>query len=181
MPVEQRLAFGERRQVIDIDEAAYCDRAQVRDCEFVTGLERVRRSRVECDCKKGAAVPQPEKGGLGRPAKILRRRRKEQRIETRLGPAQHHHVAGDDISAAGRIVLQCSQCGCVGTPMPRPIQKTCRIGKPRPGAEIGTNRHTRLQPDSACPSSMNLYAISIITSSEQGVGRRLHSLSVLPI
>ena len=39
MPVEQRLAFGERRQMIGLDETAHRDRAQIGEDEFVAHLE----------------------------------------------------------------------------------------------------------------------------------------------
>ena len=49
VPVEQRLAFGERRQMLGLDEALHGDRAQIGDVEIVSRLEPLDGCRIERD------------------------------------------------------------------------------------------------------------------------------------
>ena len=66
MPVEQRLAFRERRQVIGVDQLAHRDRAQIGDDEFVAGLERFDIDWIERDRKSRRLLQQTEKCAFSR-------------------------------------------------------------------------------------------------------------------
>ncbi len=69
MPVEERLAFGERRQVIGVDQGAYCDRPQVGDDEVITRLERLGGRGIERECKARSIPEETEKNQLRRASK----------------------------------------------------------------------------------------------------------------
>src|SRR5262249_40052552 len=80
VPADERLALGERRQVLGGDEAAHGDRAQIRDDEVVARLERFSAGGIEPDGKSRRAVDEPEKDGLRRAPERARLGRREQRI-----------------------------------------------------------------------------------------------------
>src|SRR5215510_10600396 len=61
MPIEQWLAFRERRQMLACDQATQCDRAQVHDLEGAGGLERGCGIRLDRDRKACRAIDKAEK------------------------------------------------------------------------------------------------------------------------
>jgi hypothetical protein len=66
VPIEQRLAFGERSEVVRLDQAAHRDRAQIRHDEFLTRFERFGGLRLECNRESRRVPAQPEKDDLRR-------------------------------------------------------------------------------------------------------------------
>src|SRR5262245_66373739 len=95
MPIEKRLAFRERRQMIDLDEALHRDRAQVDDDELVARLEGLGDMRLERDCEAGRTPAEAEKDDLGGATERARFWQCEQGIGKRGGGPDDPLVAGD--------------------------------------------------------------------------------------
>src|SRR5262249_39201120 len=72
MPVEERLAFGERRQMVGLDQATHRDRAQIGDDELVPCFEHLRGRRLECDRESRRVLAEAEKNDLRRAARCAR-------------------------------------------------------------------------------------------------------------
>ena len=70
VPVEKRLAFGQRRQMVGIDETAHGDRPQIGHDEFVVRLERLRNRGIERHCRSWRAVEQAEKDDFRRSPEV---------------------------------------------------------------------------------------------------------------
>src|SRR5882724_10313670 len=83
MPAQQRLAFGEWRQMLRVDETAHRDRAQIGEREAVVRLERLDGGGIEPDREARGALVKSEEGDLGGLAELARDCRREQRIEPR--------------------------------------------------------------------------------------------------
>src|SRR5262245_64103316 len=100
MPIEKRLAFRERRQMIDLDEALHRDRAQVDDDELVARLEGLGDMRLERDCEAGLTPAEAEKDDLGGATERARFWQCEQRIGNG-GRGREGHLDGGDERGAG--------------------------------------------------------------------------------
>jgi len=70
MPMQQRLAFRQRRQMLRLDQAAHRDRAQIGDGEIAARLERLGSRRIECDREPGGVPEQSQKDELARAAEL---------------------------------------------------------------------------------------------------------------
>src|SRR5262249_61070104 len=99
MPIEKRLAFRERRQMIDLDEALHRDRAQVDDDELVARLEGLGDMRLERDCEAGRTPAEAEKDDLGGATERARFWQCEQRIGNGGGALEGSPGGGDGVGA----------------------------------------------------------------------------------
>ena len=72
MPVQHGLGFGDRRQMLGLDQALHRDRAQVGHQKSVARLERFRRRRRNADAETAGAVEVAEEYRLGRGAERAR-------------------------------------------------------------------------------------------------------------
>src|SRR5262245_11227606 len=97
MPVEERLAFGERRQMVGLDQATHRDRAEIGDDELVPCFEHLRGCRVERDRESRRVLAEAEKNELRRAAECARVFQCEQRIGKSGGFVEDHQLAGDHI------------------------------------------------------------------------------------
>src|SRR5215470_7309849 len=66
MPVDEGLALRERRQMLDRDQAAHRDRAQIHDLEVTAVLERRCGIRLDRDRKPWRAIDEAQEGHLPR-------------------------------------------------------------------------------------------------------------------
>ena len=106
MPAEQRLGFGERRQMLRLDQALHRDRAQIGDFQIVARLERLDRLRIEPQPEPRRVIHQAEKDVFMPAAERARLGRREQRIARRRCSLQHHHFAADNIDAGARMLAE---------------------------------------------------------------------------
>src|ERR1700758_2899307 len=121
MPIEKRLAFRERRQMIDLDEALHRDRAQVDDDELVTRLEGLGDMRLERDCEAGRALAEAEKDDLGGATERARFWQCEKGIGESGGGLEDHLVTGDEIGARMPLVLKSRERGAIRAPLGRAL------------------------------------------------------------
>ena len=56
VPVQHRLGFGDRRQVLGLDQPLHRDRAQVGDQEAVARFQRFRRRRRDAEAETAGAI-----------------------------------------------------------------------------------------------------------------------------
>src|SRR5262245_40050473 len=141
MPVEERLAFGERRQMVGLDQATHRDRAEIGDDELVPCFEHLRGCRVERDRESRRVLAEAEKNELRRAAECARVFQCEQRIGNSGGFVEDHQFAGDHIGARARVVLQRRERGSIRAPLGRALDRACGITETRLGAEIGAGGH----------------------------------------
>ncbi len=121
MPVEQRFAFGERRQMVGLDESAHRDRAQIDDDEFVAALEGLGGLRLERDCESGCASGEAEKDDLAGATKRARFWQCEQGVGNGGGVLQDHLFTGDDVGARVPLLLECRERGAIRAPLGRAL------------------------------------------------------------
>src|SRR5215510_1034353 len=141
MPVEQRLAFGERRQMVGLDQATHRDRAQIGDDELVPCFEHLRGRPVERDRESRRVLAEAEKNEFRRAAERARVFQREQRIGKSGGFVEDHQLAGDHIGARVRVALQRRERRRVRAPFGRALDRACGVTETRLGAEIGAGRH----------------------------------------
>ena len=140
VPVQQRLAFRERRQMVGIDEAAHGDRAQIEDEEVVARLEWLDVFGIESHGESCGAVAEPKKDALRCAAKPARLDRREQRIVAARAFLQHHQFAADRVAAGALVCLAGREEARVGAPLCYTRDIACGI-VPWLRPEIGTGRH----------------------------------------
>ena len=107
VPVQQRLAFRERRQVMRLDQFLDRDRPQIGDHEVVAGLERFDHRQHRARARTGRASSM-------RPRNMISPDRDRARASAGVNSGsctgsrflQHDHFAADDIDAGARIALQ---------------------------------------------------------------------------
>ena len=80
MPAEQRLGFGERRQMLRRDHALHRDRAKIGDRQIVARLQRFDRLRIEPEAEPRRTVAQSEEYAFVDAAERGRFGGREQRI-----------------------------------------------------------------------------------------------------
>src|SRR6516225_1236217 len=141
MPIEKRFALGERRQMLDLDQAANCDRAEIGDEEFVARLEHLRGRRVECDRESRRVLAEAEKNQFRGAAERARLCQCEQRIGKRGCLLEDHQLASNHIGARARIVLERRERSRIHASLGRALDRACGITETRLGAEIGAGGH----------------------------------------
>ena len=123
VPIEQRLAFGERRQMIGLDQATHGDRSQIGDDEVVACLERLDAGRIERERKARCASGEPEKDQLRHASQRAGLGQCERRIVNLAALAQHHHLAADDIDPRAGVVLQRCELSRLHSPLGRALDQ----------------------------------------------------------
>src|SRR5580693_10738057 len=68
MPADQRLGFGERRQMRGVDQALHRDGAQIGDFQIVARLERLDRCRIEAEAEARRIAQEAEEDRFARVA-----------------------------------------------------------------------------------------------------------------
>jgi hypothetical protein len=121
MPIEKRFTFGERRQMIELNEALHRDRAQVDDDELVVRLKDLGDMRVEPDCEAGRIPAEAEKDDLGGATERARFWQCEQGIGNGGGALEDHLVAGDEIGARVPLLLKRRERGGIRAPLGRAL------------------------------------------------------------
>ena len=81
MPADQRLGFGERRQMRGVDQALHRDGAQVGDFQIVARLERLDRGRIEAEAETRRLADKSEEDRSRARAERAGFGRREQRID----------------------------------------------------------------------------------------------------
>ena len=146
MPAEQRLGFGERRQMLRLDQALHRNRAQIGDLQIVARLERLDRRRIEPQPEPRRVIHQAKKDVFMPAAERARFGRREQRIARRQCSLQHHHFAADDINAGARMLVEFLQCRGVAAQSGGAIEAARDIAKLRRRTEIGARGHDQQRP-----------------------------------
>jgi hypothetical protein len=80
MPADQRLGFGQRRQMIGADQTLHRNGAQVGDFYVIAHLQPLDRLRVEAETEARGAVEQPEEHVLAHSTEPARVAGRKQRI-----------------------------------------------------------------------------------------------------
>src|SRR6516164_9734829 len=141
MPVEERFALGEGRQMLGLDQAADRDRAEIGDDELVPCFEHLRGRRLECDRESRRLLAEAEKNQLRGAAKRARFCQCEQWIGKRGCLLEDHQLASNHIGARARIVLERRERSRIHASLGRALDRACGITETRLGAEIGAGGH----------------------------------------
>src|SRR2546430_4944106 len=141
VPIEQRLAFGERGEMVRLDQAAHRDRAQVRHDEFLARFEHFGGLRLERNRESRRVAAQPEKDDLRRAAERARLRQREQRIASGASVLEDYRVAGDQIGARVLVLRECRERRGIRAPLTRALDRALGVTETRLRAEIGARRH----------------------------------------
>src|SRR5262245_42433856 len=155
MPVEQCLAFGERRQMVGLDQATYRDRAQIGDDEFFVCFEGFRDRQLERDRESRRAPAQSKKHGFGGAAERARFCKCEQGIGNAGTLLEDHQLAGEEIDACVAVVLERRERGCVRASLACALDRACGIAEARLGAEIGARGHAMAPNSMLCHSTVH--------------------------
>jgi hypothetical protein len=144
VPVEERLAFGERRQVIGIDQTAHGDRAQVGYHEFVARLERFRDRGGHSESESRRALQQAEKDDFRRSSsQFARFCEGEQGIANVSRSLQHDQFPADHVGTGTAVIFHRPDRGRVDTLLGRAFDRTCGITKAWLRPKIGARGHAR--------------------------------------
>jgi len=141
VPAQQRLALGQRAQIIAFDEAAHRHRAQVDELDIGVRLQHRDRGGRQRERKARGPVEAAEKHHLGRIAEVRGFGCEEQRILPARDFLQRHQLAADQIATAFRCLPERRQCGGVGAQLGRALDAASGKAELRPGAEVGARGH----------------------------------------
>ena len=141
VPVQQRLAFRDRRQVGAVDQFLDGDRPQIGHDELIPRLQGFDGRHVGRHREPSGVAQPAEKDEFLRLRQRSRLCQREQRAVYRRLFLQHHHLAANDINAGARIIRERCERGRIGAQFGCSIDQALRIAEARLGAEIGARGH----------------------------------------
>ncbi len=102
VPLQHRLGFRDRRQMIGVDQSLHRDRAQIGDHQVIARFQRLGGVLRNAEAEAAFAVEMSEKDGFGCRAEGSRFRKREQRIIQRRVFLCDNQFAADDVGAGAR-------------------------------------------------------------------------------
>ena len=101
VPVQHRLGFGERRQMLGRHQPLHGDRAQIDDVQVVARLERLGVCLLDAQAEAGGAIDQAEEHGFGG-------RRERARFPSVKAGSKPLRLLEHDQLAADQIARRCA-------------------------------------------------------------------------
>ena len=143
VPVQHRLAFGDRRQMVGVDQTLHGDGAQIGDQKIVAGLERLRGVWRDAESKVTGFVEVAEENSFGGRRQSARFCQCEQRIAERLALFGNDHFAADHIGAGFGAGQHGIQCGGVAAALGGAFETVFGIAEAGLWSEVGARGHAR--------------------------------------